>query len=62
MAAGLKQEGLPLIRFQKLIQGFSMKFVVAKVKGGVDGFEGLKIYIELLLFAIICHNGSGVDN
>ena len=53
---------IPLIRLQQLIQCLSVELVVAEVQGGVDGFEGLKIYIELLLLVVLRHDGPRVDD
>lgn len=39
-----------------------MKLVVAKVQGGVDWLERLKVDIDLLLLAFLCHNGATIYN
>ena len=39
-----------------------MKLVVAEVEGRVDGLEGLKVNVNLLLFALISHNCTTVDD
>ena len=38
-----------------------MELVVAEVEGGVDGLEGLKVNVDFLLLALLCHNGAAVD-
>ena len=37
-----------------------MELVVAKIQGGVDGFERLEVYIQLLFFAVLCDNSACV--
>ena len=39
-----------------------MEFVVTKVEGGVDGLEGLKINIDLLLLTFSSKNFTTVDD
>ena len=37
-----------------------MELVVAKIKGGIDGFERLEVYIQLLFFAVLRDNSACV--
>ena len=39
-----------------------MELVVTQVQGGVDGFEGLEIYVDFLFFTFFSDNGSTVDH
>ena len=39
-----------------------MEFVVAKVEGGVDGFEGLEMYAKFLIFAFVCQDCSNKNH
>uniref|UniRef100_A0A0A9G2E9 Eukaryotic peptide chain release factor subunit 1-1 n=1 Tax=Arundo donax TaxID=35708 RepID=A0A0A9G2E9_ARUDO len=51
-----------VIRFQELLQSFSMELVVTKVQGCVDRLEGLKINSNFLFLAIFCNDCSSVEN
>lgn len=51
-----------LIRFEQLSQGFGVELVVAEIQGGVDGFEGLKVNVDLALLAFRGQNFATVDN
>lgn len=39
-----------------------MELVVAEVQGGVDRLKRLKVDIDFLLLAFLCHNGATVHN
>ena len=39
-----------------------MELVVAQVQGGVDGLEGLKVNVQLLLLAVLSHDGPSVHH
>lgn len=39
-----------------------VEFVVTEVQGGVDGLERLKVDVDLLLFALLCHDGATVHH
>ena len=39
-----------------------MELVVTEVQRGVDGFKRLKVYVDFLLFALVCHNGPTVHH
>lgn len=39
-----------------------VELVVAKVQGGVDWLKRLKVDINFLLLALVCHNGATVNN
>ena len=49
-----------VVRLEQLIQGFSVKLVVTQIQRRVDGLEGLKVNIQLLLLAIVGHNSARV--
>ena len=50
--------------FQKgtLDSYLGVEFVVTEVQGGVDWLERLKVDVDLLLFALLCHNGPAVHH
>ena len=52
----------PVVRFQQLVQRLCVELVVAEVKGGVDGLEGLKVDVQLLLLPILCQHRASVHN
>ena len=39
-----------------------MKFVITKIKGCIDGLEGLKVYVDFLLLSFVCDNGAAVQH
>ena len=39
-----------------------MKLVITKVETGVDGLERFKINVDFLLLALVCYNGTAIDN
>ncbi len=39
-----------------------VELVVAEVQGGVDWLKRLKVDIDFLLLAFLCHNGTTVNN
>ena len=39
-----------------------MELVIAQVEGGVDGFEGLEVDVDLLLLPLLGHDGPAVDD
>ena len=55
-------EAVFVVRLEELIERFSVKLVVAKVEAGVDGLEGLKVDVDLLLLALLSDNSAGVHN
>lgn len=40
----------------------SVELVVTEVQGGVDWLKRLKVNIDFLLLAFLCHNGTTVHN
>jgi hypothetical protein len=47
---------------EKFVQVFRVKFVVAEVERGVDGFEGFKVNIDLFFLSLIRHNCATVND
>lgn len=47
---------------QSKISHLSVKLVVAEVQGGVDWLKRLKVDIDFLLLAFLCHNGAAVHD
>lgn len=39
-----------------------MELVITEVQRGVDGFERLKVDVDFLLFAFVCHYGAAVNH
>ena len=50
------------LKMEVFIPYLSVEFVVTKIQGCVDRFEGFKVYVDLLFFSIICDNGSTVNH
>lgn len=55
-------EAVPVVGLKELVQGLCVEFVVAKVQRRVDGLEGLKVNVDLLLLAIVSHDCAAVDH
>ena len=39
-----------------------VEFVIAKVQWGINGSEGLKVNVDFLFFAVVCDDGTAVDD
>lgn len=37
-----------------------VELVVTEIEGGVDGLEGLEIYVHFLFFSILCEDGASI--
>lgn len=46
------------VGLQQFAECLSVELVVAKVERGVDGFERLKVYVDLLLLAVIGNDSA----
>ena len=51
-----------LVGLEQLSQSLSVELVVAQVKGGVDGLEGLEIDVDLSLLSFLCQDFTTVDD
>ncbi|KAI6766521.1 hypothetical protein HG531_011743 [Fusarium graminearum] len=51
-----------LVGLEQLSQGLSVELVVAQVKGGVDGLEGLEIDVDLSLLSFLGQDFTTVDD
>ena len=51
-----------LVVFEQFGQRFDVKLVVAEVQRSVDGPEGLKIYCDLTLLAVIRHHSTAIKH
>mmetsp|Transcript_6559 Transcript_6559/g.12000 ORF Transcript_6559/g.12000 Transcript_6559/m.12000 type:complete len:219 (-) Transcript_6559:9-665(-) len=55
-------EAILLVTLQKLAQSLGVELIVAEIKRRVDGLERLEVDVQLLFFAVVCHDGSCVHN
>lgn len=55
-------ETIPVVGLQELVQRLGVELVVTQVERRVDGLEGLKVDIDLLLLAVVGHDRAAVDD
>ena len=51
-----------VVILEQFMQSFGVEFVVAQVQRRVNRFEGLEGYRELLLLALVGHDGAAVQH
>ena len=55
-------EAEPVVISQESGQGLGVEFVVTKVQGSVDWFEGFEIDVDFFLLTLLSDNGAAVHD